>query len=116
MAHFDNRTAVDAIIAEAFSNGGDELREVSPVPSDMLGTFIETFFRHAAGSIHGRDLILSLAARCHEDARAEGLARLQLTAAGLSTAEIDSAIEDFPELLDRWRRPTREELEQAGPI
>lgn len=116
MAHFDNRTVVDAIIAEAFSNGGDELREVSPVPTNMLGAFVETFFRHAAGSTHGRDLILGLAARCHEDALALSLTRLQLTTAGLSAEEIDNAIADFPELVERWRRPSREELDEAGPI
>lgn len=133
MANFDTQHAFATIASEVLADQESnsqilELTDQIPRLSGLEGVAgrlekqvlvfkaLEISLRQMAQSQRGRDLVVSLMDQLMEDARAEGLARLQLTAAGLSTAEIDSAIADFPELLDRWRRPTREELEQAGPI
>jgi hypothetical protein len=133
MAHFDTQhafaTIANEVLADQESNSQIlELTDQIPRLSGLDGVAgrlekqvlvfkaLEISLRQMAQSQRGRDLVVSLMDQLMEDARAEGLARLQLAAAGLSTAEIDSAIEDFPELLDRWRRPSREELDEAGPI
>ena len=110
MAHFDTQhafaTIANEVLADQESNSQIlELTDQIPRLSGLDGVAgrlekqvlvfkaLEISLRQMAQSQRGRDLVVSLMDQLMEDARAEGLVRLQLAAAGLSTAEIDSAIE-----------------------
>lgn len=127
MAHFSNHTVTEAIVDTALSNGGREMILATAAFIEgghtrashhaALVDFMEVFLRNAAGSTHGRDLVIALAERCHEVARAESLARYELTVGGFSPEEVEETLVEFPEVIEKYMgRPTRQELDAGGAI
>jgi len=129
MAHFSNHAVTEAIVDTAFDNGGREMilalsalvegAHTRASHRTAMVEFMEVFLRHAAGSTHGRDLVIALAERCHDVTRSEMLARVELTAGGFSPEEIEETLAEFPEVAGKYMRsvrPTRRELDEAGAI
>jgi hypothetical protein len=54
--------------------------------------------------------------RLTEESWAESLARTELMIAGLNWGEIDGVLAEFPEVMARYMRPSRAELDAGGPI
>jgi hypothetical protein len=77
---------------------------------------LEIILRQMARSQHGHDLVVGLMDRLTEEARAESLARIELQAAGLTWGEIEDTIIEFPEVVAKYMRPSRAELDAGGPI
>ena len=70
-----------------------------------------------AKSQHGHDLVVGLIDRLMEESRADLLARYELTVAGFTPEEINETLVEFPEVAGKYmRRPTRQELDEAGAI
>ena len=59
---------------------------------------------------------MGLVDRFMEESRAQSLARIELTAAGLTLQEVEETLIDFPEVVARHMRPSRQELDAGGPI
>ena len=83
---------------------------------NLVGGILESILRQMARSQHGHDLVVSLMDRLTEEARAESLARIELQAAGLTWGEIEDTIIEFPEVVAKYMRPSRAELDAGGPI
>jgi len=77
---------------------------------------LEIVFRQMARSQHGHDLVVGLMDRLMEESRAESLARIELMASGLTPLEVEETLVDFPEVVARYMRPSRQELDAGGPI
>ena len=89
-------------------------REINHV--DLVRDILGLVLRQAAQSSHGRDLVVGLVDRLMEESRAQSLARIELTAAGLTRQEVEETLIDFPEVVARYMRPSRAELDAGGPI
>ena len=125
MAHFDTDHILSVIthdtlsdhetnrqVLESFLSACD--REVTH--EDLVRDILGLVLRQMARSQHGRDLVVGLVDRLAEEARAQSLARIELTAAGLTRQEVEETLFDFPEVVARYMRPSRAELDAGGPI
>jgi hypothetical protein len=126
MAQFDTSLVLAAITNEVLADHEanrqilvlveEEFGHAPPDRRNLVGGILETIFRQMARSQHGHDLVVGLMDRLTEEARAESLARIELQAAGLNWGEIDGVLTEFPEVVDRYMRPSRAELDAGGPI
>lgn len=126
MAQFDTSLVLAAITNEVLADHEANRQilvlveaEFGHAPPDrraLVGGILESILRQMARSQHGRDLVVGLVDRLTEESRAESLARIELQAAGLNWGEIDGVLAEFPEVVARYMRPCRAELDAAGPI
>ena len=111
--HEANRQMIEVL--EAFRLGNQE---------EVLSTVLEIVLRQMTQSSHGRDLVVGLADRFMDEARARSLAEIELAAAGFDPQEIEDTIRDYPDEFSPEgiaarcgrRRPTHQELMDAGAI
>ena len=129
MAHFDTSLVLEAITNEVLADH-ETNRQIIELIEDTRHTergdegdrqqlvwgVIELALRQMATSQHGRDLVVGLVDRFMEESRAQSLARIELTAAGLTRQEVEETLIDFPEVVARYMRPSRQELDAGGPI
>ena len=126
MAQFDTSLVLAAITSEVLADHEAnrqilvlveaEFGHAPPDRRNLVGGILETILRQMARSQHGHDLVVGLMDRLTEEARAESLARIELQAAGLNWGEIDGVLTEFPEVMARYMRPSRAELDAGGPI
>jgi hypothetical protein len=126
MAHFDTSLVLAAITNEVLADHEanrqilvlveEEFGHAPPDRRNLVGGILESILRQMARSQHGHDLVVSLMDRLTEEARAESLARIELQAAGLTWGEIEDTIIEFPEVVAKYMRPSRAELDAGGPI
>lgn len=129
MAHFDTSLVLEAItnevladhetnrqIIELIEDTRDTERGAEGDRQQLVFGILELALRQMAKSQHGHDLVVGLIDRLMEESRAESLARIELMAAGLVPYEIDETLREFPEVAAKYIRPTRRELDEAGPI
>jgi len=126
MAHFDTSLVLAAITNEVLADHETnrqilvlveaEFGHAPPDRRNLVGGILESILRQMARSQHGHDLVVGLMDRLTEEARAESLARIELQAAGLTWGEIEDTIIEFPEVVARYMRPSRAELDAGGPI
>ena len=129
MAQFDTSLVLEAITNEVLADH-ETNRQIIELVEDTRDTergaegdrqqlvwgVIELALRQMARSQHGRDLVVGLVDRFMEESRAQSLARIELTAAGLTRQEVEETLIDFPEVVARHMRPSRAELDAGGPI
>ena len=129
MAQFDTSLVLEAItnevladhetnrqIIELIEDTRDTERGAEGDRQQLVWGVIELALRQMATSQHGRDLVVGLVDRFMEESRAQSLARIELTAAGLTRQEVEETLIDFPEVVARHMRPSRAELDAGGPI
>ena len=129
MAHFDTSLVLEAItnevladhetnrqIIELIEDTRDTERGAEGDRQQLVWGVIELALRQMATSQHGRDLVVGLVDRFMEESRAQSLARIELTAAGLTRQEVEETLIDFPEVVARHMRPSRADLDAGGPI
>jgi len=129
MAHFDTSLVFEAItnevladhetnrqIIELIEDTRDTERGAEGDRQQLVWGVLELALRQMAKSQHGHDLVVGLMDRLTEEARAESLARIELTAAGLTPLEVEETLIDFPEVAASYMRPSRAELDAGGPI
>ena len=129
MAHFDTSLVLEAItnevladhetnrqIIELIEDTRDTERGAEGDRQQLVWGVIELALRQMTRSQHGRDLVVGLVDRFMEESRAQSLARIELTAAGLTRQEVEETLVDFPEVVARYMRPSRQELDAGGPI
>ena len=130
MAHFDTDHILNVIAHDALRDHEANRRVLEALEGFQLGNqeevvvsaVLEIVLRRMAQSSHGRDLVVGLVDRFMDEALARSLAEIQLTAAGFEPDEIEETIQEFLEsfspeaMLDRGRRPSRQELDAGGPI
>ena len=129
MAHFDTSLVLEAItnevladhetnrqIIELIEDTRDTERGAEGDRQQLVWGVLELALRQMAKSQHGRDLVVGLVDRFMEESRAQSLARIELTAAGLTREEVEETLIDFPEVVARHMRPSRAELDAGGPI
>jgi len=129
MAHFDTSLVLEAItnevladhetnrqIIELIEDTRDTERGAEGDRQQLVWGVIELALRQMATSQHGRDLVVGLVDRFMEETRAQSLARIELTAAGLTRQEVEETLIDFPEVVARHMRPSRADLDAGGPI
>ena len=129
MAQFDTSLVFEAItnevladhetnrqIIELIEDTRDTERGAEGDRQQLVWGVIELALRQMATSQHGRDLVVGLVDRFMEESRAQSLARIELTAAGLTRQEVEETLIDFPEVVARYMRPSRQELDAGGPI
>jgi hypothetical protein len=129
MAHFDTSLVLEAItnevladhetnrqIIELIEDTHDTERGAEGDRQQLVWGVLELALRQMARSQHGRDLVVGLVDRFMEESRAQSLARIELTAAGLTRQEVEETLVDFPEVVARYMRPSRQELDAGGPI
>ena len=126
MAHFDTSLVLAAITNDVLDNheANRQILEIvetecGHAPIDrraLVGGILESILRQMARSQHGHDLVVGLMDRLTEEARAQSLARIELTAAGLTRQEVEETLIDFPEVVARYMRPSRQDLDAGGPI
>jgi len=129
MAHFDTSLVLEAItnevladhetnrqIIELIEDTRDTERGAEGDRQQLVWGVLELALRQMTRSQHGRDLVVGLVDRFMEETRAQSLARIELTAAGLTRQEVEETLIDFPEVVARYMRPTRAELDAGGPI
>ena len=129
MAQFDTSLVLEAITNEVLADH-ETNRQIIELVEDTRDTergaegdrqqlvwgVLELALRQMARSQHGRDLVVGLVDRFMEESRAQSLARIELTAAGLTRQEVEETLIDFPEVVARYMRPSRQELDAGGPI
>ena len=129
MAHFDTSLVLEAITNEVLADH-ETNRQIIELVEDTRDTergaegdrqqlvwgVLELALRQMTRSQHGRDLVVGLVDRFMEESRAQSLARIELTAAGLTRQEVEETLIDFPEVVARYMRPSRAELDAGGPI
>jgi hypothetical protein len=129
MAQFDTSLVLEAItnevladhetnrqIIELIEDTRDTERGAEGDRQQLVWGVIELALRQMTRSQHGRDLVVGLVDRFMEESRAQSLARIELTAAGLTRQEVEETLIDFPEVVARHMRPSRQELDAGGPI
>jgi hypothetical protein len=129
MAQFDTSLVLEAItnevladhetnrqIIELIEDTRDTERGAEGDRQQLVWGVIELALRQMTRSQHGRDLVVGLVDRFMEESRAQSLARIELTAAGLTRQEVEETLVDFPEVVARYMRPSRQELDAGGPI
>ena len=129
MAHFDTSLVLEAItnevladhetnrqIIELIEDTHDTERGAEGDRQQLVWGVLELALRQMTRSQHGRDLVVGLVDRFMEESRAQSLARIELTAAGLTRQEVEETLVDFPEVVARYMRPSRQELDAGGPI
>lgn len=129
MAQFDTSLVLEAItnevladhetnrqIIELIEDTRDTERGAEGDRQQLVWGVIELALRQMATSQHGRDLVVGLVDRFMEESRAQSLARIELTAAGLTREEVEETLIDFPEVVARHMRPSRADLDAGGPI
>jgi hypothetical protein len=129
MAQFDTSLVLEAItnevladhetnrqIIELIEDTRDTERGAEGDRQQLVWGVLELALRQMARSQHGRDLVVGLVDRFMEESRAQSLARIELTAAGLTRQEVEETLIDFPEVVARHMRPSRAELDAGGPI
>ena len=129
MAHFDTSLVLEAItnevladhetnrqIIELIEDTRDTERGAEGDRQQLVWGVLELALRQMARSQHGRDLVVGLVDRLMEESRAQSLARIELTAAGLTRQEVEETLFDFPEVVAKYMRPSRAELDAGGPI
>jgi len=129
MAHFDTSLVLEAItnevladhetnrqIIELIEDTRDTERGAEGDRQQLVWGVLELALRQMTRSQHGRDLVVGLVDRFMEETRAQSLARIELTAAGLTRQEVEETLIDFPEVVARHMRPSRAELDAGGPI
>jgi hypothetical protein len=129
MAQFDTSLVLEAItnevladhetnrqIIELIEDTRDTERGAEGDRQQLVWGVLELALRQMARSQHGRDLVVGLVDRFMEESRAQSLARIELTAAGLTLQEVEETLIDFPEVVARHMRPSRQELDAGGPI
>jgi len=129
MAHFDTSLVLEAItnevladhetnrqIIELIEDTRDTERGAEDDRRQLVWGVLELALRQMATSQHGRDLVVGLVDRFMEESRAQSLARIELMAAGLTPLEVEETLIDFPEVMARYMRPSRQELDAGGPI
>jgi len=130
MAHFDTSLVLAAITNEVLADHETnrqlielmaDTRSNHPMETEanrqqLVWGVLELALRQMARSQHGRDLVVGLVDRLMEESRAQSLARIELTAAGLTRQEVEETLFDFPEVVARYMRPSRAELDAGGPI
>ena len=129
MAHFDTSLVLEAItnevladhetnrqIIELIEDTRDTERGAEGDRQQLVWGVLELALRQMAKSQHGHDLVVGLVDRFMEESRAQSLARIELTAAGLTLQEVEETLVDFPEVVARYMRPSRQELDAGGPI
>jgi len=129
MAQFDTSLVLEAItnevladhetnrqIIELIEDTRDTERGAEGDRQQLVWGVLELALRQMARSQHGRDLVVGLVDRFMEESRAQSLARIELTAAGLTRQEVEETLVDFPEVVARYMRPSRQELDAGGPI
>jgi hypothetical protein len=129
MAHFDTSLVLEAItnevladhetnrqIIELIEDTRDTERGAEGDRQQLVWGVLELALRQMTRSQHGRDLVVGLVDRFMEESRAQSLARIELTAAGLTRQEVEETLIDFPEVVARYMRPSRQELDAGGPI
>jgi hypothetical protein len=129
MAQFDTSLVLEAITNEVLADHetNRQIIELIEVTRDtergaegdrqqLVWGVIELALRQMARSQHGRDLVVGLVDRFMEESRAQSLARIELTASGLTRQEVEETLIDFPEVVARYMRPSRAELDAGGPI
>jgi len=128
MAHFDTSLVLAAITNEVLADH-ETNRQIIELVADtrdavhgeddrqqLVFGLLELALRQMARSQHGRDLVVGLVDRFMEESRAQSLARIELTAAGLTRQEVEETLIDFPEVVARYMRPSRADLDAGGPI
>ena len=128
MAQFDTSLVLEAITNEVLADH-ETNRQIIELVADtrdaahgeddrqhLVFGLLELALRQMATSQHGRDLVVGLVDRFMEETRAQSLARIELTAAGLTRQEVEETLIDFPEVVARYMRPSRQELDAGGPI
>ena len=129
MAHFDTSLVLEAITNAVLADH-ETNRQIIELIEDTRHTergdegdrqqlvwgVLELALRQMAMSQHGRDLVVGLVDRFMEESRAQSLARIELTAAGLTREEVEETLVDFPEVVAKYMRPSRAELDAGGPI
>jgi len=129
MAQFDTSLVLEAITNEVLADH-ETNRQIIELVEDTRDTergaegdrqqlvwgVLELALRQMTRSQHGRDLVVGLVDRFMEESRAQSLARIELTAAGLTRQEVEETLIDFPEVVARYMRPSRQELDAGGPI
>jgi len=130
MAHFDTSLVLEAITNEVLADHETnrqiielmaDTRSNHPMETEanrqhLVFGVLELALRQMTRSQHGRDLVVGLVDRFMEESRAQSLARIELTAAGLTRQEVEETLIDFPEVVARYMRPSRQELDAGGPI
>jgi hypothetical protein len=130
MAHFDTSLVLEAITNEVLADHETnrqlielmaDTRSNHPMETEanrqqLVWGVLELALRQMARSQHGRDLVVGLVDRLMEESRAQSLARIELTAAGLTRQEVEETLFDFPEVMAKYMRPSRAELDAGGPI
>jgi hypothetical protein len=129
MAHFDTSLVLMVItnevladhetnrqIIELIEDTRDAERGAEDARRQLVWGILELALRQMAKSQHGHDLVVGLIDRLMEEARAEILARLELTVAGFTPEEINETLTEFPEVAGKYMRPSRAELDAGGPI
>jgi len=129
MAQFDTSLVLEAItnevladhetnrqIIELIEDTRDTERGAEGDRQQLVWGVLELALRQMARSQHGRDLVVGLVDRLMEESRAQSLARIELTAAGLTRQEVEETLFDFPEVMAKYMRPSRAELDAGGPI
>jgi len=129
MAHFDTSLVLEAItnevladhetnrqIIELIEDTRDTERGAEGDRQQLVWGVLELALRQMTRSQHGRDLVVGLVDRFMEETRAQSLARIELTAAGLTRQEVEETLIDFPEVVARYMRPSRADLDAGGPI
>jgi len=129
MAQFDTSLVLEAItnevladhetnrqLIELIEDTRDTERGAEGDRQQLVWGVIELALRQMTRSQHGRDLVVGLVDRFMEESRAQSLARIELTAAGLTRQEVEETLIDFPEVVARHMRPSRAELDAGGPI
>jgi hypothetical protein len=130
MAHFDTSLVLAAITNEVLADHETnrqlielmaDTRSNHPMETEanrqqLVWGVLELALRQMARSQHGRDLVVGLVDRLMEESRAQSLARIELTAAGLTRQEVEETLFDFPEVMAKYMRPSRAELDAGGPI
>ena len=129
MAQFDTSLVLEAITNEVLADH-ETNRQIIELVEDTRDTergaegdrqqlvwgVLELALRQMTRSQHGRDLVVGLVDRFMEESRAQSLARIELTAAGLTRQEVEETLIDFPEVVARYMRPSRADLDAGGPI
>jgi hypothetical protein len=103
-------------IIELIEDTRDTERGAEDDRRQLVWGVLELALRQMAKSQHGHDLVVGLVDRLMEETRAQSLARIELTAAGLTRQEVEETLIDFPEVVARYMRPSRQELDAGGPI
>ena len=129
MAHFDTSLVLMVItndvladhetnrqLIELIEDTRDTERGAEDDRRQLVWGVLELALRQMAKSQHGHDLVVGLVDRLMEETRADMLARLELTAAGFTPVEINETLAEFPEVAGKYMRPSRKELDAAGPI